>query len=86
MRWYVWLGHLLFCSVLNLVADYLVLWAQTNSLPRTSYWLEWVIVVIGIYGIFISTVLWCAIIVHIGRLIEAAINRVRTLGRFITRS
>ena len=70
MRWYVWIAHLAVFIVLSLIVDELATWAWANHRARASYSLEWVAVAVGIYGIFVGLVFWCAVIVRVGRLIE----------------
>jgi hypothetical protein len=79
MRWNVWLAHAAVFMALSIIVDELAAWAGASGFGRVSYWLEWATVAVGVYGIFVGLVFWCAIIVRVGRLIESIAARARSI-------
>jgi hypothetical protein len=78
MGWRMFIAQLLGYAVLGVAMDYWRMHAQPGGQAGTTRWIDWALVAIDGWGLFLSIVFWCAVLVHGPRLAGAAFRR---LGR-----
>ena len=77
MSWKQWLLQFVFLTILNVALTYLDIYLQRLLFFQAAYWVEWKLVAVGLYAMYLGCIMNSAVIVYGWRLSAAGIRKLQ---------